>query len=462
LGTFHPLIVHLPIGILLLNAVFVFLSKTKRYAALSAAIPVTLLLGAISAVAACVTGWLLSQSGEYTVLEDSFGEGVLSYHKWMGIAVATASCLLYLSKKHQNTFVWLLLIAGISVTGHYGGTLTHGEGYLFGSQKGKITERPVLIQKMPSDIQEALVFKDLIKPILKEKCFSCHNNAKQKGKLNMETQEAFLKGGENGAIAVAGQAANSEMMKRIHLDIEDKHHMSPKGKTQPTAQDITLLEWWINAGLPFDKKVKDVPQTDAVKTIFANFNLGVAKKENPFIPTAAIEKADNALMDSIRKKGILLMPVAPNSNYLQANFVSLPKASDAEVALLLPFAKQLIWLKLGNTKITDAATTTVGKLTNLTRLSLENTAITNNGLANIAALSQLQYLNLVGTNINSDGLGPLSNLSSLKEVFLFKTVVSSTVLSVLKQKMPQTVFDTGGYIVPKWTSDTAVFKKISK
>lgn len=452
MGKFHPLIVHLPIGILLLNAVFVFLSKTKRYKALSAAIPITLLLGALSAVAACVTGWFLSESGGYT-------EGVLFYHKWLGIAMATASVLLYFSRIQQNIWAWLVLVVGISVTGHFGGTLTHGENYLFSDEKPKNTEGVIATKKLPENIQEALVYSDIIEPILKEKCFSCHNNTKQKGKLRMDDKEAFLKGGENGVIAIAGQADNSEMVKRLLLDMDAKHHMPPKGKTQPTEQDITLLRWWIDKGLTFDKKVKDLEQPDKVKAIFANFNTGVAKNENPFIPTQTVEAADDKLIDSVRKQGILLMPVAPKSNYLQANFVSMPNAGDKEVALLLPFAKQLVWLKLGNTKITDSAMATVTKMTNLTRLNLDNTAITNKGLAALTSLSHLQYLNVVGTKVESDGLYPLSNLSALKQVFLYKTTIASNDLKDLQQKMPQTVFDTGGYIVPSWESDTAVFKK---
>ena len=459
MGKFHPLIVHLPIGILLLNAVFVLLSKTKRYHHLSATIPITLFFGALSATAACVTGWFLSESGGYT-------EGVLFYHKWLGISVAVASWLLLFSKKKENIGAWLVLVMGLSVTGHFGGTLTHGEGYLFSDEwmlrlisKDEANKGGTVARKLPENIQEALVYKDIIEPILKERCFSCHNNTKQKGKLRMDDQAAFLKGGENGVIAIAGQADNSEMVKRLLLDMDAKHHMPPKGKTQPTEQDVLLLKWWINTGLTFDKKLKDIEQPDAIKAVFANYSTTVAEKGNPFIPTQTIAVADEKLIDSARKKGILLMPVAPNSNYLQANFVSFPKASDKEVALLLPFAQQLVWLKLGNTKITDSAMTMVSKMTNLTRLSFENTAISNKGLAMLSSLSHLQYLNLVGTSITSDGLHPLSNLSDLKQIFLFKTAISPNDLSVLQQKMPHTSFDTGGYIVPSWESDTAVFKK---
>ena len=177
LGKFHPLIVHLPIGILLLNAVFVFLSKTKRYESLSAAIPFTLLLGTMSATAACATGWFLSQSGEYN-------EGILANHKWLSIVLTGTLWVLYLSKRYREIYIWLVVVASIVVTGHYGGTLTHGEGYLFAAQKTKNTEGVDSLKKLPADIQEALVYNDVIQPILKEKCLNCHNNTKQKGKLS--------------------------------------------------------------------------------------------------------------------------------------------------------------------------------------------------------------------------------------------------------------------------------------
>ncbi|MBL7818252.1 MAG: hypothetical protein JNL70_24790 [Saprospiraceae bacterium] len=462
MGTLHPLIVHLPIGILLLNAVFVFLSKTERFENLRFALPTTLFLGALSAIAACVTGWVLSRNGDYTVQGTPFGEGVLFYHQWLGISVAAVSSLLLLRKKQDNAFVWLIIVSLLTVTGHFGGTLTHGEGYLWADKSTQTAEATDKQPTLPSNIQEARVYQDIIVPILKEKCYSCHNATKLKGKLRLDDKDFLLRGGENGVVVRAGQADESELIKRMVLNIEDKHHMPPKGKTQPTEQDRVLLHWWINAGLPFDKLVKDVPQTEQVKTIFAQYGVAESKTGHPFIPTASVEKADGKLMDSVRKRGIVLMPVAPNSPYLQANFVSLPKANDQDVALLQPFAPQLIWLKLGNTQITDEAMRTVAQLTNLTRLSLDNTAITSQGVAQLATLTHLQYLNVVGTPISGESLYPLSHLTELREVFLYKTKVSTSVLESLKQKMPKVLFDTGGYQVPKWVSDTAIFKRQGK
>ena len=459
MGKLHPLIVHLPIGILLLNALLVGLSKRQKYAYLSAAIRLILLLGAISSAAACLTGWILSQN-------ENYAEGVLFYHQWLGISVAIASFALYFSKKYDNLWAWMALSLGISITGHFGGTLTHGENYLFSSENAQNTEGASLAKKLPADIQEAVVFKDLIQPILKEKCWTCHNNVKQKGQLNLEDRAAFLKGGKNGVVVSVNQSANSELIKRILLDINDEHHMAPKGKPQPTEQDITLLKWWIDKGVDFDKKVKDLEQTDVVKAVFASLNSSkpvVSKNDNTlFIPITSVAKADAQQIEMVRKMGILLMPVAPNAHYLQANFVSVPKVGNEALKALLPFKEQLIWLKLSGTKINDSACATIAQFTHLTRLSLDNTHITNVGITHLSPLSNLQYLNLVGTDITTDGLDPLSNLGKLQQIFLFKTLISPDKLKELQLKMPQTAFDTGGYLVPSWTSDTAVFKLVKK
>lgn len=457
MGKFHPLIVHLPIGILFLNIVFVILAKTKRYESLSVAIPITLLLGVMSSLLACVTGWFLAEKGDYD-------PNILSYHKWLGISVAVFSVGLYVFNKRDNLILWVILIVGLTLTGHFGGTLTHGENYFsFGSKENTPPSVGAKqeVHKLPVDIQDAEVYADLVVPILKKNCYSCHNNSKKKGKLQMDDETTFLAGGEHGAIVVAGQAAQSEMIKRILLDLDNKQHMPPKGKPQPTAQDITLLKWWIDKGLFFNKKVKEIEQNEEVRTALTRMSQPQTEKKNPYIPDARAEKVDDKRLEDIRKKGILIFPVEPQSAYLQANFVSVPNAGNKEVALLEPYAKQLIWLKLGGTKLTDSAMHSLAKLTSLTRLSVENTRITDSGLALLKTLTNLKYLNIVGTDITTGGLlTTVSQLPKLEQIYIFKTRIQPDVLAELKQKMPQTIFDTGGYSVPTWASDTTVFKKM--
>ena len=88
LGHLHPVLVHLPIGILLLACLFLWQSRKDRYANLQPAINITLMLGAISAVAACITGFILSQTADYD-------QDTVNLHQWMGISVAVVSIITY-------------------------------------------------------------------------------------------------------------------------------------------------------------------------------------------------------------------------------------------------------------------------------------------------------------------------------------------------------------------------------
>jgi uncharacterized membrane protein len=153
LGRFHPLIVHLPIGFLLLAAILFVFSFLKKYAFLRSALPIILFFGAISAVAAAVLGWLLATEGGYQ-------ESTLAWHQWMGISVAVVAVAAWvwisglpqryfkrnveearvspeaatahiLSQKKEVGIVMLSLFVLITITGHLGGNLTHGDQYLF-------------------------------------------------------------------------------------------------------------------------------------------------------------------------------------------------------------------------------------------------------------------------------------------------------------------------------------------
>ncbi|MFN7119063.1 MAG: c-type cytochrome domain-containing protein, partial [Saprospiraceae bacterium] len=397
IGKLHPLLVHLPIGIILLNVALIFITRSEKYAGAKSILPITLLLGALSAVAACVTGLLLSQNGDYNI-------ATLNLHKWLGISVAAGALAIFYFKQQENRVAGILLALLLTITGHFGGTLTHGENYLAPSNSPQGGERT----RYAGNIQEALIYKDLVQPILQEKCVSCHNANKQKGKLRLDEPEFILKGGKNGAVVVAGNAAESELIKRLLLELNDEHHMPPKGKPQPSEEEITLLKWWIAEGCSFDKKVAELPQNEAVKPILIDYNnTESTPKVNEFVPTALIAPADQNVLDSLQKLGIVALPIASNSHYLAVNFISLPDANDSLIQQLEPIVKQIAWLKLSNTRLSNKALQTIAKMPNLTRLSLNNTAVNDEGIKYLENMKQLRYLNLVGTQVSTAGLASL-------------------------------------------------------
>ncbi len=63
-GRLHPLLVHLPIGILLFAFALILFQRFQKVE-VEVAISFALLLGSISAVFASAAGWFLAQSGEY-------------------------------------------------------------------------------------------------------------------------------------------------------------------------------------------------------------------------------------------------------------------------------------------------------------------------------------------------------------------------------------------------------------
>ncbi len=121
-GRLHPVLVHLPIGILLMGVFLQALSRNPRYGVSAGVIKIVLLCGALSAIASCVTGYTLSLGGDYD-------DEMVDRHMWMGICVALVASVLFVLAVRQvgglvYRLVCLLLLVLIIVTGHLGGS-TH-------------------------------------------------------------------------------------------------------------------------------------------------------------------------------------------------------------------------------------------------------------------------------------------------------------------------------------------------
>lgn len=82
--------------------------------------------------------------------------------------------------------------------------------------------------------------------IFKTYCNGCHNGTDREGNLSLERHADILKGGENGAVIVAGKADESRLIKL--LTGKDEPAMPPEGSEKPKAEDVAVLVAWINAG----------------------------------------------------------------------------------------------------------------------------------------------------------------------------------------------------------------------
>ena len=456
IGRFHPVLVHLPVGILLLAVLFQWLSLKEKFQSLQVAVGIALFCGMLSAIASCVSGYLLSTT-------DDYDKALIFKHQWFGIAVAVTSVIAwYLNKKNKQTkWVMLPMALLIIITGHLGGYITHGSDYLTKSFSSGDKEMGDAIRKPIPNVQEAVAYTDVVKPILAARCYGCHGPNKQKGKLRLDEPNFIIKGGKDGEIIVAGKAAESALIKRIVLQKDNKNHMPPLEKPQLSKQEIDLLHWWITGGADFNKKVKDIVQTENIKPILQSLQSGKIKEEKTVaaIPEQPVEKAATTAIQQLQARGVAVIPVAQNSNYLSANFVAVDSFTEKDLQLLEPLKKQLIWLKLSNSAIADTNLAAIAGLPFITRLFLDKTGVTDKGLQQLKNCLQLQYLNLVGTKVTTKGLTQLAGLKNLQQLYLYQTSISGTEWIYLKKIFPKTFIDTGGYKIEELVSDTVELKK---
>ena len=136
----------------------------------------------------------------------------------------------YLHKKQKafnhilSSFVFATIL--LTITGHNGGSLTHGKDYL------KLPEFQETV--MIASYDSVHVFNDVISPIIDTKCVKCHNMSKSKGGLMLASSSDILLGGENGQIIFANNSSKSKLYNYLNLPINDKMHMPPDGNSQLT------------------------------------------------------------------------------------------------------------------------------------------------------------------------------------------------------------------------------------
>ncbi len=86
-------------------------------------------------------------------------------------------------------------------------------------------------------------FEQNVRPLLAEKCYSCHATKKQKGGLRLDSIEAILKGGASGPAAVPGKPEESLLVSAINYAGPE---MPPNGKLAP--EQVAVLTRWIASG----------------------------------------------------------------------------------------------------------------------------------------------------------------------------------------------------------------------
>jgi len=110
---------------------------------------------------------------------------------------------------------------------------------------------PVLLSaggEMPPPAEIKIDFATHIRPILAEKCHSCHGDKQQQAGLRLDRRQPALRGGDYGPVINQGNSAESKLIKRL-VDGDGGIVMPPTGKL--SEEEIGILRAWIDQGADF-------------------------------------------------------------------------------------------------------------------------------------------------------------------------------------------------------------------
>ena len=353
LGNFHPVVLHLPIGAFLFTFLL-FVSQKYLKSNFNPAVRMGLLFSFITSIITSIFGYILHLNGDYdSVLVDR--------HMWLAIATTILiGFVLYLHKRQKpynhvlSSFVFATVL--LTITGHNGGSLTHGKDYL----KLPDFEKEISIVSYDS----IHVFNQVISPILDSKCVKCHNTGKSKGNLMLSSIDKILLGGEKGQIIKSNSSVDSRLYTYLNLPIDDEMHMPPDGNSQLNDNEKELIKLWIDEGADFynfrkmnddnfskeilsflPKEIASVDppnRNDLVRLIENEFRIERISVENNFID---IKYQGKSFKQSYLR---LLSKVSDNIKRLDLSFVDL---SSIDLSRVDNF-ENLTYLNLNSTKLT--------------------------------------------------------------------------------------------------------------
>ncbi|HUP10702.1 MAG TPA: FN3 associated domain-containing protein [Niastella sp.] len=439
-GRMHPLVLHFPIVLAVLAVCWELVNffKTPYRQEAKAVGDVLLLATAFTAVVTSLMGLFLSR-------EEGYAPDALLWHKWGGVVISAVLlgtyAFRYTVRRNKVLFVptIVVLLVVIILTGHLGANITHGQDFLIA---------PVLASRAKPAVmlEDAIVYADMVQPILEVKCNSCHNDQKKKGDLILTSTAALLKGGKNGALWDTTEQNFGLLLQRIHLPESAKKHMPPKGKPQLTDDEEQVLYQWIKSGASFTTKVADLPPADSMRVLANTFFQSIETSDYTFAP------ADEKKVAALNTNYCVVKPLAVQSPALSVEFFSAAQFDAKQLQNLVAVKDQVVSLNLAKMPVQDGDLKNIAAFKNLRRLNLSFTSISGAGLGVLKDLKELKQLSLSGTKINANHLQALTALPKLSQVYIWNTAVSEQDLERLREQQKNISWERG------FKGDTVVIK----
>ena len=222
----------------------------------------------------------------------------------------------------------------------------------------------------------------------------------------MDGYEYLLGGGDSGPSIEPGDAARSELYRRITLPHDDEEFMPTDGKKPLTAEETKWIEQWINAGASPDAPLSELAGITVSAVVKPAAVALAAPDYHPHV---------EAIRAWERAWGLRLVPVSQvgTDGVILRTASSPTRCTDDAIAALGDLRELVVDAELARTAVTDRALAEIALWPNLRRLDLTQTAVTPNGVVLLAKVVGLQTLNLTGTAVDEPTLKPLRSRAGL-------------------------------------------------
>ena len=434
LGRFHPLLVHLPIGFLILAILIESYSSIFKIKINRRIVNFTWFTAFFSSVLTSILGLLVAETGHY-IDENLF------MHKIFGLsltAISFISWFLRLSifsnlfssslKTLSNTIIIVLL----TLTGHYGGNLTHGETYLVDYAPENIKELVVKKNKyVELEIDSVKVYDDLIQPIFNQKCVSCHNKEISRGNLNMDSYSNLLKGGSSGIPINKSDPRKSLLIRRITMPTSEIKYMPPDG--EPVSFDeIKTLIWWINNLDKSNEKLVSLKVKDDIKeSLEMLYSLNFTEKQ--WFEKIPIDKIDESLVKNIDNSVFQIKFISDEKKFLSVKYLQ-KNVSASDIEKLEKISKYIAYFTAKSSNISNELIKGISNFENLVKLEIQDNNIDDESIKILQSLKNLEILNIHNTKITNKSIEILKKFKNLKRAYVWGTSISISEIDEFNRK----------------------------
>lgn len=423
LGKMHPLLLHFPIVLGTIIALYYILDKKNKIDVTYA--NYVLIINALLSSIVAIFGIFLSK-------QDSYDGSIILLHKWGGVGIALISWLFTFLQQglfnFKNSYPtrWIsaaLYLGVLFIFTHKGAQLTHGINAIsFPSE--------VVVAKTDKVVLDsnATLYVQAVKPILEQKCIGCHGADKVKGDLLLNSPENISKGGKGGSILLGTKDKEATMFTRIHLPLSDEKHMPPDGKLQLTKEEVAILGRWIKAGGDFKTKMRSLAKTDSLFIL--------ANSYKPAESNTTSNKTGLPDLKSFNTNYCTVDYLFNGSDEIDVNFFQGNFYDPAQLKALEKIKQQIVHLNLQNMPMKEEEMRSVEQFVNLRELNLNYTGLNIKSLAPLKKMTKLSSLSICGVDFNEATLHSFLQKLKINNLHIWSTTMPLATLQSIVAKYP--------------------------